>query len=220
LNITYILGEKNENLGWAVNTSSKVLDFSTNLLSNLIQMEDGTTLKFSKVELVPEETIFVAEESGLTKIGEIKESYAPATYYSSWQGAGAKNFTEESGKKNGGMTSTGKKTAAAKYAEMIYQFQIAYSLTLKDIHTLLMICYDASMKEVQEHYIKNFCEVVIPAISKSIITKEQRKAMKKALCNFTFGIWRYDKDIQYPWFFNDEETQKALVAKIESEGKK
>jgi predicted glutamine amidotransferase len=200
--------------GWAINTDKKNLEWSTNLLSNLLCLEDGTSpMRFTEPKLLEQESIFVAEDLGLTLIGTVKEKWPVTTSYTTYAQPykGAGNF--QSGGTSG-TTTTNKlgKSPAAKYAEKVYNFMVEYSLSPQDISNLLLASYDISVVEAEEHIIKNFCEEVIPEIRK-LTSKSIRKTFKKRLIA-GFPIYRYTKAHQYPWMFNDKTIQLSLLEEV------
>lgn len=210
LYISYLVGEKDESIGWVINTDKKVLDFSTRLLANISKLETGKELFFTEGKILDAESIYLAGDTGLAKIGTIVEKWTPvATTTYAWEGG--RNFPATQ-TKNTSTTGSGGKTSAGKWAEKIYEFMSAFSLTLYDINNLFLIIYDCSIQEVQEHYVEHFCNKIMPLL-KNATNKSIRKMYKKALFG-GFPAYRYNKSVPYPWMLIARSQQIQLLEAI------
>jgi len=204
-------------IGYIVNTSKDMISVCTNLVSNIYQIQKGMELHFSSPVLLEEESIYIAEEFGLTRIGEIKEGNAPITY-PSYNRQGNSNFwgnkSEWDGYEDSDDKKVEKKTSEAKYAEQILTFMQEYCLAFKDIQYLILFGYESSMLEIDENIVKHFCDKVIPRF-KSLVPKEIRKSIKKLMAGEPVTSTVYTDptlNMEYPWMLNDEATLKAFIA--------
>lgn len=211
LNVTYLNDNKGHAVGWVVNTSGKLLDFATNLVSNLEQLERKPRLDFSMSALLEQETVYVAENNALVKIGTIEENPAPVAATSVWKD-GVSNFTGTGG------TKIGEINPSVIYAEKVHKFMADFSLTLANIHDLFLALYDVSTLETEEYIVKHFCNVVIP-ILKNSTTKNLRK---KAKANFNGGVpilsYLISPTYEYPWLLETKERQAEFLDKASKSG--
>ena len=228
--ITYLLesSEQNANvIGYAVNTSKDVLEMCTNLLNNIWQLQHGKELCFSKVTLLPAETIYEAGDDDLIKTGEIKENYAPVSSYS-----GATTF-------RGNYTNTNsdiwedwtqekeekitKATTEAQLAETVLLFMEDFCLSFRDIQFMMSEGYETSTLEVTEATVRHFVETVIPR-TRSKIPRDIRKEVHRLMKGSMFSSVHYaNKELmlEYPWMYNTPKKIQEMVQflKRESDGK-
>lgn len=209
LSVSYLRDDNDKNLGWVVNTSKILLNSVTNFLGNLEQLENKNVSNFSAAELLKEESIFVAENTELTVIGKVEENYAPTTTYTYPAWNAGQTFPITTGKKE----PSGKfvKDSAVEYAKKVYEFMVDYSLTLQDIHNLILGLYDVSSQELEEYIAKHFCNTVIP-ILKNGVSKAARKRAKKEFPNGITSIsYFHNKNLEYPWILNTKENQMVFL---------
>lgn len=207
LHITYMMSgteEQAETIGWAINTDKSTLKLATNLLSNLEQLEANPYLDFSSVELLDDETVYKATETGLEIIGKIKENYAPVKSPST-------SYTTRS---YAASTTSRKPTKFESYTQQVVEFMLAYSLSPEDIQLIMLATSGLSFHEVSEAALRQLVEDVIPRL-KNLSKKNIRKDLKKALSGFPLRHFRYE-NLQFPWMLNSLEEQTALISKLES----
>jgi|SRR5688572_27526156 len=234
LHICYLLdspGKDANIIGYVINTSKDLLDMCTTLASNITQLLHKKELYFSKVELIPEETIYLAEEFDITKVGEIKENSAP-TFANS--GGRARNsafwknddFSHDVWDDRGAVTNMGPtskkfKAPEEKYADAIYSFMEDFCLSFKDIQYLLLYGYEISTLEMQENVLKHFCATVIPRF-RSLVPKEVRKRIHKLMDGNLVTATIYtdpELKLEYPWMLNSDENLKKLIQYLEGQNK-
>jgi predicted glutamine amidotransferase len=201
--------ENAKNIGWAINTDKKNLDTCTLLLSNLEQLEGKPSLYFSVPVPLETEAVYVVENVGLRKLGEVKENPFPAsqTYLHNreWRNGSAENPTIRTG------TSSSVTSKVQEYAKEIYKFMSDYFLYPSDIENIFLALYSCSMSEVTTITLKHFVDKAIPSM-KNFTTKDIRKAIKRHI-PVPLGLHVYNSEMQYPWFFNTREGQSKFINK-------
>lgn len=211
-------------VGWAINTSKQILDESSNLLSNLVQLDGKKPLPFSYPVILEEESVFIARNDGLEKIGEIKENkpaYSAAATAPARQnrGAGDSNFYG-SPTGTGTVITTEIKERVALYKE-IYEFMKNNSISIGEIQALFSKLYGASLLEVTKAMLMHFTKKAIPALNSKNGKegKQLRKRLRKALSGSPVRTFQYSKDMEYPWMLNLITVQREFVSKIEGSRK-
>lgn len=203
-------------LGWAINTNKVNLELCTSLLSNLEQLDNYEPMYFSYPTLLTENTVYRVDYLDVTPIGKVEENSAPAgvtTYY-------GRNYTEwgdyaewEDGSTTKAESKTAEKSAAKteleKLTEEVYQFCETYALAPQDIFYMLFVCYGNSSLELSEIQLQHFCREVLPKL-RNYVSKEIRKSVKRAFGRYV-PIYKYNKDMQYPWLMNTAELQKKFL---------
>lgn len=220
LYITYLKESSDEKapvMGYAVNTSKDVLENCCLLLSNLEQLDGRHELLFSEPALLAEETIFLAKEFGLEKVGEIKENTSVYSSYSrgvidTWEG-----YNDDDNLL--GIQPVAKNTPinyaadnAIKYAAEIYKFMEDFSMSPKDMSRLYYQIFNASLLETDDGTMKFFTTKLMDKL-RSRTTKIIRKRLKAA----TGGKLPSDVYITYefPWMLNSKDKQVELVNLLE-----
>lgn len=212
-------------IGWAINTDRNVLDVSAGLLSNLEQLQGNSSLYFTSPKILDANSVYMAENFDVTKIGEVKEniykstsSYQKPQYENNWNQRGL-----SSGNPSTGSTGvTDRKNVDVKMKklyEQVYKFMDGYSLSPLDIQNFFLILYGASLLEVTEHMLEHFCRYAIPNFG-NYTNKEIRKNLRQALCGYHVSLHRYAGDLKYPWMLSTKETQIKFVKVLESKKEK
>lgn len=214
LHVIYLMdsgGEDAKVVGYVINTSKELLELCTTMLSNIVQLQQGRTLYFSKIVALNANTIYEAGNLGLVKVGDIVENYAPMIPASATQPHG--NFWRGESWGDETVEEIQNNTVEAKYAETILIFMKDFSLSFKDIQYMLLIGFQASTLEVTEPMIKLFCEKAIPNI-RSLVPRETRKKIKALLDGTTMGSMIYSNkelNLNFPWMNNDPVALSKLV---------
>jgi predicted glutamine amidotransferase len=211
LHISYWTESSDEDakvLGWAINTDGKTLDWSTNLLSNMEQLNGGELLWFTLPKALEAETIYKAADFGLIKLGEIKEETSPVATYGNYRrdwGAGDGNFsrTTDSGSRI--------KSELEPLFREIYEFLVDYSMYPSDLSNIFMAVYQASLAEATLEMIKDFTKRILPLL-RNMTNKDIRKRIKKLNGNMPVGYAVYTSTVKYPWVFNEKKVQENLIS--------
>ena len=210
-------------LGYAIDTSKEVLESSCILLSNLHQIETGSKLFFTAPEEIEKESIYTADEFGLTKVGEIKEEYAYSGGYTGGRNAAYSSWEDD----DTNFTVAGTSTTASrvnvinytpsvveKYLENVFAFMTDFSISVKEIQIMFYIMYGFSLLEADEVVMKHFCAKVLETLRKTQ-QKKVRKEIKKLCSGLGKGVPLsiYFKH-QFPWMINPSTEQEQILQEI------
>jgi hypothetical protein len=207
LNITYFRESElidSPVTGWAINTDRATLDSAVVLLNNLGALEGQPELHFTYPELLTEETIFVAGDTGITEIGKMKEGYAPlppvkAHQAQAWPTAKPSNFTKP-GETEDDLT---------RITRKIYDFMEAHNLAPQDIQLMLYKCFGTSSYEVTLDMLEIFHTEVLMRLRNMTTSKIAKKVRKQ---HTGFVGWYQYSTLNYPWMLNDKGDQKKLAS--------
>jgi hypothetical protein len=214
LHITYMTQDEDKDskvIGWAINTSNMTLDVSTTLLSNIHQVS-GKGLYFTYPKLLDEETIYVAEDLGLRKIGKVTEWSAPvvqravnSTQYPITHAGSSTNFTKPGEKKSP------EDERLIRVTAKIYKWMEDYSMSPQDIQFLLYSAFYYSTLDVNVKTLEVFYDRVLVKLSNRT-NKDIRKAIRRKIHAY-IGVYDYQGFEAYPWMLNNKANQRKFADK-------
>jgi predicted glutamine amidotransferase len=200
--------------GFMVDTGKDVLSEALGLVSNLRQLRGDSPLHYSYPAMLENNSIFVLEKAGLTRLAPIYENSA-TVYSTPWtrEGvSGGRNFTPDIHTK-AGETSKANPDELEKLHQRIFTFMTDYCLSPWDIQNLFLAYYDASLEEVTMPILRHFVKKEIPNLC-SRVRKAVRKDMKKIIGNSFVPTSAYEQGDQYPWIFQHKNAQASFIKRL------
>lgn len=203
--------------GYVINTSKDTMKDAFMQFKNIWDLFFTNLCEFSEPTLIDQETIFVAEETTITKIGKATEvepkretkALARGSNYNSGNAAGTygryeydswKGYDEADGK------------AILEKAKKIYDFLSDHSMGLLDFQLIVMITGGVSILELTEEDLNMFNDYLLPKISANSKIRAKVKDILKDNSKVYVPNEIYEKyELEYPWTVNDgDKVIKAL----------
>jgi predicted glutamine amidotransferase len=193
--------------GYVINTSKDTMKDSFRELINIWDITHEEVIQFSEPVILEMESIFLANELGVDKIGKAIEvtpkketNYARGDDYA-WRGYQPNtNFLED--------VSKGTKEIIDR-ADKIYEFLHEHSMSLTDFQLMVMISGGVSILELTEEDLEMFIDYMIPKISANKKTKTE---VRSILNGGYFPNEVYEKyELEYPWTVNEGEKVIASL---------
>ena len=218
LYISYILSSERKDakvLGYCINTSSGVLEDSLNILSNLEQLSGRKPVYYTRAKELEKETIYLAQEKDIVKIGVVTENPTPVKSYTNYQSRSYYGDDWQNGVEN--FTIKGEVNYASisvvKYGRAIFDFCQDYSISVKEISGIFYGMYGCSILDASEACFKHFCNKVLESLKKET-TKVLRKRLKSS-CDGRFDTSLYNT-YEFPWMLNPKTDQIKMIEYMEA----
>jgi predicted glutamine amidotransferase len=195
--------------GYVINTSKDTMIESFRELVNIWDISHDAVIQFSQPTILEMESIFSANEVGITKIGNAievspkKETNYPIADDYNWRGYNPHSRGDSF------LDGVGKETKEiVEKAVKIYEFLHEHGMSLTDFQLMIMISGGVSILELTEEDLEMFIDYMIPKIS---APKKVKAEVKKLLKGGYFPNAVYEKyGLEYPWTAN--ESEKVISA--------
>lgn len=203
-------------VGYIVNTSDTlikecIIEFIN--LVNLMYPELDKIIEVTEPKLIEGETISLAEEFDIKKMGDTKETSKPVE---SVKPTASHSYITRADRNSANSTSYKEMSTMAR---KIYEFLSSHSLNERDFQRIVFAVSGISLLELTEKDAQEFIKSVIPVISAS---KNHKNRIKKALSGRTFPDSAYkDLNLEYPWMLalegkNKEKKLDQIVSYLQS----
>ena len=209
LHIAYLVEEdvtvKNR---YIIQTEEETLKKAILVSKNILSLSSGKNIKFTKPELLDEETIFLVTPSGIKVAGKIEENSEPVVA----KEVSASSYQSNRGKSSGYVPYTKKaEMDEHKAAEKISKFMVANAFSPKDIEIMFLRFLGIPLLEADLETMIAFIDNIIPLLS---TTKKLKKLISKN--NLVVTMWKYTdlKISQYPWTLCEPQEQYNVIKTI------
>jgi predicted glutamine amidotransferase len=196
--ISYIYLDKNY-IGYAVNTVSNTLKGAFFECVNLFALLGKGEITYTEPVLLEKESVFLADELQITKIGECKENIVYVDNYYYWTSA-------NNSRPIPAVDSDTKLDVelAEKFAHEIFTFLDEHSLGIFDFQLLVQEYFSESILELTPEDAKILVEKIFPTLT---VKKELRETVKKELDGEYFSSEYYKNLTVYPWMKELDENK-------------
>lgn len=193
--------------GYVINTSKDTMKESFKEFVNIWDLFFSETCKFTEPSLLEQESIFLAKETEVNKIGETLE-VEPKEKKEIVVGSRGRSYYDRNNYWGDSYDNEDNKDILEK-AKKIHDFLSDHSMGLIDFQLMIMISGGISILELTEEDLNMFIDYLIPKISAN---KKVKAEVKSILNGLYFPEEVYEKyKLEYPWTVNDGEVViKAL----------
>lgn len=202
----------NKKLGYIINTDAETIRKSLHVFVNIANSFGQGNIEFTEPTILESESIFVAENFDIKRIGKarendvIKEQDSKGHYVPANAGRKSPNSPAVS------PVSLAGSSRIIEKAGKIYKFLHEHCLTLYDFQVMIGISYGMSLLELDEQTIDTFIDNVIPKISAS---KDIRKKMFELFGEKGFPVNLYkEHNLSYPWTVVPSNNIKSVLSKL------
>jgi predicted glutamine amidotransferase len=184
----------------ALNTEKDSFISALVRFKNIAEMlyEVQIDIDFSKIDLIPENSIFILEEDKIKKIDDIKEVAIPEPVRLIVPVNSSSNYLKD----------------ASPTHKDIINFMNSFGITLWELDKLVHIMCEKPLISCADRDLEDFNELIISNLVKDrekYITKKKTKVWEKVRKAFTHNFEKIYEYIEFPYFVNEvKDLEKAL----------